>query len=87
MRATVNLPDSVLRKARFLAAERGVSLSAVVEEALSGYFSSAAVASRVQPFRLHTVKGRIIQPQLDLDRTSMLVIAADEAKFVQRSWA
>lgn len=33
------------------------------------------------PFQLHTVRGKLVQPNLDLDRISALVAIDDEADF------
>jgi hypothetical protein len=32
-------------------------------------------------FQLHTVRGRLVNPEIDLDRTSELVAAEDEANY------
>jgi hypothetical protein len=80
MRTTVDLPEPLLQSAKSLAAEQKTTLSAVVEDALRVFLAkkASAVAGR---FRLHTVRGRLVQPGLDLDRTSALDVADDEAAF------
>jgi hypothetical protein len=83
MRTTVDLPEPLLQTAKRLAAERKVTLSVVVEDALRGHFSKKPVVDTT-PFRLHTVRGRLVNPHLDLDRTSALLVAADEAEFRER---
>jgi hypothetical protein len=80
MRTTINISEPVLRSARRRAAERGVTLSAFAEDALRAQLArkeSAAAPS----FRLHTVRGRLVRPDLDLDRTSALLALDDEATF------
>ena len=37
--------------------------------------------SSVPAFRLHTVRGKLVDPNMDLDRTSALVVMEDEASF------
>jgi hypothetical protein len=78
MRTTVDLPKPLLQTAKRLAAERKLTSSAVVEDALRGHFSKKP-AENTTPFRLHTVRGRLVNPDLDLDRTLALLVAADEA--------
>ena len=80
MRTTVDLPEPLLHGAKELATELSATLSAVVEDALRLYLSRKATGP-VAPFRLHAVRGRLVQPDLDLDRTSALVAADDEAAF------
>jgi hypothetical protein len=82
MRTTVTLSEPVLRTAKRHAAERGVTLSELVEDALR--FQLARKPSfAAAPFQLHTVRGRLVQPELDLDRTSALETLEDESKFAE----
>jgi hypothetical protein len=37
------------------------------------------------PFKLHTVPGKLVRPDLDLDRTSALDTVDDEAVFAARA--
>jgi len=80
VRTTVDIPEPLLRNAKTAAEKRGITLSRIVEDALQRHLSKKAPASG-PPFRLHTVKGRLVIPHLDLDRTSALDIAADEEAF------
>ena len=80
MRTTISLPDPIFENAKRLAAERGITVSALVQDALR-QLSSQRPASSAPAFRLHTVRGRLVNPNLDLDRTSALVVAEDEAAF------
>jgi hypothetical protein len=80
MRITVSLLDSLLEDARRRAAERGISLSALLEDALRSHIARPSPPDS-QPFRLHTLSGRLVNPDLDLDRTSALVTLDDEASF------
>lgn len=81
MRTTISLPEPLLENAKQLAAERGTTLSALLEAALRNFLLAPRPASSAPPFRLHTVRGRLVNPNLDLDRTSALVVAEDEATF------
>ena len=80
MRTTVSLPDPLLRNAKQRAAERHTTLSGLIEDALRAHLArpDKPVPSS---FRLYTVRGRLVNPRLDLDRTSALVAADDEAAY------
>lgn len=79
MRTTVNLSDPLLRAARRRAAERGITLSAFLEDLLRMQLAhkESAVAP---PFRLHTASGKLVNPDIDLDRTSALEMLEEEAR-------
>lgn len=81
MRTTVDLPGPLLNNAKRRAAERGVTLSAIIEDALRSHLASKRAAS-APPFQLFTVKGRLVRPELDLDRTSALLVEDDAARFI-----
>jgi len=83
VRTTVNLSDALLAATQKRAAQRGVRFSVIVEEALQSHLSAKAPRSAA-PFRLHTVRGRLVDPNLDLDRTSALLVADDELAFSRR---
>jgi len=80
MRTTVDLPEPLIQNAKRRASERGVTLSALVEDALRSHLAARLKRSQ-GPFRLHTVRGRLVRPELDLDRTSALVVLDDESHF------
>lgn len=84
MRTTVNVEELMIEKAKAAAVGRGVTLGELVEDALRCYLSrSSELAS--PPFQLHTVRGELVQPHLDLTRTSALVVADDELSYGQSS--
>lgn len=80
MRTTVTLPEPLLKNAKRRARQKGVTFSVIVEDALRKHLAETP-SKRRRPFRLHTVRGRLVQPGLDLDRTSALITADDEAIF------
>lgn len=84
MRTTVELPEPLILNAKSLAAERGTTLSGVLEDALRGFLSQKPV-SPATGFRLRTVKGRLVNPALDLDRTSALLVEEDERAFADQA--
>ena len=83
MRTTVDLSEPVLRSAKRTASERGITLSTLVEDAVRAQLArKQSVAT--PPFRLHTVRGKLVQPNLDLDRTSALLAIEDETEFANK---
>jgi len=80
MRTTIDLADEVLENAKAAAFQQGVTLSEFLQEALRAYLSFASGAGSA-PFQLHTVRGEMVQPGLDLDRASALVVADDESSY------
>ena len=83
MRTTVNLPERLLQNAKRTAAARGVTLSAFVEDAVRAQLARND-DRKASPFKLHTVRGRLVQPDLNLDRTSALLTLEDESAFKKR---
>jgi len=80
MRTTINLVPAILENAKAAAVARGVTLGEFVQDAVRAYLSSSEEAVP-GTFRLHTVRGQLVQPALDLDRTSALLTADDEADY------
>jgi hypothetical protein len=82
MRTTISLPDDLGERARRRARRDGLSLSALVARALARDLSEPAAQARdVPPFRLVVVAGTGPAPGIDLDRTSALLVAEDEAVY------
>jgi hypothetical protein len=84
IRTTISLPEPLLKAAREVAAQHGVTLSALVEDALRGYLAQPALVSARNPFALVRVAGRLVDPNIDLDRTSTLLTLDDEEQFQSR---
>ncbi len=76
MRTTISLKPVVLENAKAAAVGRGVTLGELVEDAVRAYLSPTDTGAP-PPFHLHTVRGTLVQPDLDLDRTSALLLADD----------
>lgn len=81
MRTTISLDDALGKAARRRAREQGLSLSALVAQALRALLTERRAREASAPFRLVTVRGGGVQPGVDLDRTSALIAADDEAAF------
>ena len=82
MKTTIDIPEPVLRRTKQLAAERGIAVSDVVVDALRDHSTSKPEAH--EPFRLHTVRGRVAKLDLGLNRTSELLVQDDESDFTRR---
>lgn len=74
------MPDPLLENAKRLAEEQGTTFSALVEDALRCFMAERPKGSSA-PFRLHTVKGVLVNPDLDLNRISALIATDDEGAY------
>jgi hypothetical protein len=83
VRTTVDIADPLLNHAKRQAEKRGVTLSVVVEDALRAHLTSKAKKDP-GPFKLITVKGRLARPDIDINRTSALIVEDDEAQYGPR---
>ena len=71
MRTTLDLDEALLTAARRRAAERGTTLTAVVEDALAAALSPRAKGTQRYKLRWKTHKGRLV-PGVDIsDRDSL----------------
>lgn len=77
MRTTVRLDDQLLTEAKKLAAERGQSLTAVIEDALREVLARRASLLKAKKARLPTYPGNGLQPGVDLDDSSSLLDLMD----------
>jgi hypothetical protein len=80
VRTTIDLPEPLLENAKQRAREQRVTLSALLEDALRSHLARNPEKPGTE-FKLHTVRGRLVRPDLDLDRTSSLITADDELEF------
>jgi hypothetical protein len=78
MRTTVSIEDPLLEAAKERAASRGITVSELIEDALRVQLAATEAVAPRAAFRLITVKGELVDQQLDLDRISAL-IAEDDA--------
>jgi hypothetical protein len=78
MRTTVRLDDQLLTKAKRLAAERGTTLTAIIEDSLRETFARRATPRRRSKFRFPTFRGGGLQPHVDLDDTASLLDRMEE---------
>ena len=80
VRTTISLPNPVLENAREFANKRGITLSALIQDALIAQMSQSESPAPSE-FRLFTVKGKLADPNLDLDKTSALIVADDKEEY------
>jgi hypothetical protein len=77
MRTTFRLDDHLLADLRRYAASQGVSMTAVLEDALRELFARKRTRGKSRPAKLPTFKGRGVQPGVDLDDSSSLLDLMD----------
>jgi hypothetical protein len=80
MRTTVDIPEPLLENAKKRADVLRITLSVVVQDALRSHLSRNPDPAAGK-FQLHTVRGKLVRPDLDLDRTSALIALDDEAAY------
>ncbi len=73
MRTTVRMNDALLRDAKRVAAEDGLTLTAVLENAVREMLERRRTLGRDKRMPLPTFKGRGLQPGVDLDDTAALL--------------
>lgn len=72
MRRTVRLDETLLREAKRCAERRGISMAALIEEALREKLSRGSRPRGERPVELPTFRGRGLQPGFDLHRSADL---------------
>ena len=77
MRTTIRLDDDLLIRAKQLAVATGRSFTRVIEDCLREVLGRKQAKSRSRPVRLPTVKGRGLQPGVDLDHNAALLDLMD----------
>ena len=84
MRTTITLDDQLLRAAKRVAAERGVTLSEVVQDALRAQLA-ARPERAARRFKLITFRGQGPRAGIDLDRSSELIEIDDVERYGPRA--
>jgi Arc/MetJ family transcription regulator len=64
MKTTIEISDALLRRAKKLAARRGTTLKAVIEDALRAELAAAEAGAAGRSIRTHTFGGRGLKPGL-----------------------
>lgn len=78
MRTTISIDDHLFATAKKQASQAGLTFSSYLEQLLRASLAQHSPRKKHPPFRLVTVRGELVQPALDLDRTSALLTAEDE---------
>jgi hypothetical protein len=73
MRTTIRFDNRLLVQAKKLAAERGTTLTALLEDALRETLARRKPSRRRAKVRLTTFGGGGVQPHVDLDDTASLL--------------
>lgn len=86
MRTTMNLPDSLLERARKAAAEEDTTVTQLVREGLQERLSRRIKRSRAgkKRYKLTTFGRGGVRPGVDLNKTSSLLDAMDADDFARR---
>jgi hypothetical protein len=72
MRTTISLDEGLLKQARQVALDRGISLNELVVTALRLELYRSAEAPRKEKITLPTFRGRGLRPGVDLDDSGSL---------------
>jgi len=72
MKTTIDIADPLLRRAKRLAARRGITLKALMESALREELTREQAVRAGVPVRTHTFRGRGLQPGLSWDDWSSI---------------
>jgi hypothetical protein len=67
MKTTVEISDPLLRRAKQLAARRGTTVWAIIEDGLRVVLEAERARREVEPIRTHTFGGHGLQPGLTWD--------------------
>ncbi len=73
MRTTVRISNQLLTEAKKRAAERGTTLTAIIEDSLRQALVPSRPSPRRSKFRFPTFKGGGLQPNVDLDDSASLL--------------
>lgn len=84
MRTSISLDDRLAERVRRGAAGEGLSVSAFIARILDDAMKRQEVLP-TPPFRLVTVTGEGVYPEVDLDRPRTLIAAEDEVRYRSRS--
>ena len=71
---TISLPTALLDRAQAEATARAITLDELIAVALRKHLSAGG-------FRLITVKGELVDQQIDLNRTSDLMLIDDQRRY------
>jgi len=78
MRTTLDLNTQLVRRAKKAAAERGTTLTAIIEDALREKLTRPGRAATGKRRVLHTFKGDGLQPGVELESTAALLDLLDD---------
>ena len=84
MRTTVDLPDSLLKRAKLEAQREGRTLSQLIERALRSMLLRPSAEPDERPFRLVTFGEGGLRPGLSFEHLKDIVDAEDVARIASR---
>jgi len=83
MRTTISLNGKLLDKAKKLARAGNMSLGQFIEQCIQKTISAKDKENPPKKFTLLTVTGELVDPHVNLDRTSELVTIDDKDTFAE----
>jgi hypothetical protein len=78
MRTTINLPDELLARLKRQAAEKGTTVTTLIEESIRASFARVSRKDKRGRTRLTTYGKRGLQPGVDLDDSAALLDLMDD---------
>lgn len=81
MRTTISLDDRIFEAVKRRAAAEGRSVSSFIAAVLDDAMKRDLRPEEVKPFRLVTVGGDGLYPEINLDRPRELMVADDEDRY------
>lgn len=78
MRTTLTIRDNILDEAKCYSAKKGITIGEVFERALK-LFLKEENSEKKSSFKLITMKGELVNPDINLDRTSELLNEDEES--------
>lgn len=73
MRTTIRIDERLLKEAKLQAARQGITLTALIEDALRESLARKHDSQQREPVRLITFDGKGILPGVDLDNSAALL--------------
>jgi hypothetical protein len=79
MRTTIRLDDDLLKEAKVRAAERGITLTKLIDESLRERLSARPQPTAIGPFRLRSYGRAGVRPGVNLDDNRSVRDLIDES--------
>ncbi|MBV8845470.1 MAG: hypothetical protein JO307_21900 [Bryobacterales bacterium] len=81
MRTTISLPGPLFENAKNYAEEHHITVSALIEDALRCHLAQKPPLP-LEKIRLPTMRGKLVNPNLDLNRTCQILMDEEAEHFL-----